>query len=39
MNPKSMTQIATGLSTMAPVPHRAASRMPVEAWAAARRST
>ena len=38
MNPKSMTQIATGISSMAPVPHSAASRMPVDAWAAASRS-
>ena len=39
MNPKSMTQIATGTPSMAPVPHTAASRMPVDAWAAASRST
>ncbi len=38
MNPKSMTQIATGRSLILPVPHTAASRMPVASWAAASRS-
>ena len=38
MNPKSMTQMATGVPPMAPVPQTAASRMPVAAWAAATRS-
>ena len=38
MNPKSMTQIATGRPPIAPVPQTAASRMPVAAWAAAIRS-
>ena len=38
MNPKSMTQIAIGTPPRLPVPHTAASRMPVDAWAAARRS-
>ena len=30
MNPKSMTQMATGVPPMVPVPHTAASRMPVD---------
>ena len=38
MNPKSMTQIATGEPADRPVPQTAASRMPVAAWAAATRS-
>ena len=38
MNPKSMTQIATGWPSTRPVPQTAASRMPVASWAAAIRS-
>ena len=38
MNPKSMTQIATGRPSIAPVPQTAASRSPVAIWAAATRS-
>ncbi len=38
MNPKSMTQIATGIPDIAAVPQTAASRIPVAAWAAASRS-
>ena len=38
MNPKSMTQIASGRPSIVPVPQTAASRMPVAAWAAAMRS-
>ena len=38
MNPKSMTQIATGIPPRSAVPQTAASRIPVEAWAAASRS-
>ena len=34
MNPKSMTQIATGMPPIVAVPHTAASRMPVAVWAA-----
>jgi hypothetical protein len=38
MNPKSMTQIATGTDPIEAVPQTAASRIPVAAWAAASRS-
>ena len=38
MNPKSMTQIAMAWPPIDPVPHTAASRIPVAAWAATRRS-
>ena len=38
MNPKSMTQIATGRPSIVPVPQTAASRIPVASWAAAIRS-
>ena len=38
MNPKSMTQIATGVPPIVAVPHSAASRIPVAIWAAASRS-
>ena len=38
MNPKSITQMAIRVPPIAPVPHTAASRIPVAAWAAASRS-
>ena len=38
MKPKSMTQIATGMEPIAPVPQTAASRIPVAVCAATRRS-
>ena len=38
MNPKSITQIATGRPSIVPVPQTAASFIPVASWAAAIRS-
>ena len=38
MKPKSMTHIDTGRPPMLPTPHTAASRRPVESWAAISRS-
>ena len=38
MNPKSMTQMAMGVPPTLAIPHSAASRSPVAAWAATSRS-